>query len=70
MPLPNVPGRAYTPEEKRAVVETLLRAWEAKPELRLGQLIENARGDLTLFYVEDQALANILRAYGDAKLGK
>ena len=35
-------GRALTPEAKRAVVERILRAWLAKPALRLGQLLYHA----------------------------
>ncbi len=35
-------GRADTPEQKREVVERLLRCWEAHPAARLGQLILNA----------------------------
>ena len=35
-------GRALTPEAKRAVVERILRAWLAKPDLRLGQLLYHA----------------------------
>ena len=54
-------GRALTPEAKRAVVERILRAWLAKPDLRLGQMIEAARdryAPLTdLFHLEDEALA-------------
>lgn len=55
MTYPN--GRALTPSQKREVVERILSAWERVPDLRLGQLIEQAvraRGDL--FYVEDHIL--------------
>ena len=49
-------NRALTPDQKREVVERLLRAWLKAPTERLGQLIVNAlphklQGDP--FYVED-----------------
>lgn len=37
-----ISGRAQTSEQKRAVIERLLAAWERVPEQRLGQLIGNA----------------------------
>ena len=62
--------RADTPEKKRVVIERLCAAWLAHPELRLGQLIENARSEDTiywrrrsdLFYVEDMILADAVEA--------
>lgn len=64
-------GRAVTAEEKRAIVERILRAWQANPHLRLGQLIANAmavRGvdarSRDLFYVEDEAFAFIVALFG------
>lgn len=55
MTYPN--GRALTPEQKREMVEQILRAWERVPDLRLGQLIDQAvRGRGDLFYVEDHVL--------------
>jgi hypothetical protein len=54
----SLPGRAITPEAKRAAVERLLAAWLRCPDLRLGQMIDNTNVDL--FYVEDDdLLANI-----------
>lgn len=58
-------GRALTPEQKRAVVERIFRAWLAAPSLRLGQLLANAwapslSGDL--FYAEDGPLADAAEA--------
>lgn len=57
-------GRALTPEAKRAVVERILRAWLAKPDLRLGQLLvsscERVTPPLPLFSVEDEALAGVV----------
>ena len=57
-----VKGRAETPGQKRSVIETLYSVWCAMPELRLGQLLENAKGhpDGDLFYVEDHDLAQLL----------
>lgn len=42
--------------EKRAAVEALLRIWEAFPNYRLGQLLENAVGKDNLFYRTDSSL--------------
>jgi hypothetical protein len=54
-------GRALTPEQKRAVIERILHAWEQAPALRLGQLVVNAadRAGRDVFYVEDEALADM-----------
>jgi hypothetical protein len=71
VPTPNLPGRALTPEQKRAVIERVLAAWEANPQQRLGQLFVNtvhrAVGNFTkeeqvqrLYYVEDETLAEWL----------
>jgi hypothetical protein len=49
--------RAETPEQKRAVVERVLRGWLARPYLRLGQLLVNAAHNNDLFYLEDEHLA-------------
>ncbi len=58
-------GRATTPEAKREVVERLLAIWLSRPEQRLGQLIENARGwySRDLFYIEDSDLLRTLYEY-------
>lgn len=48
-------GRAYTPEEKRAIVERLLALWIEYPSLRLGQLIYIGTGGRDIFSVEDDA---------------
>lgn len=37
-----IAGRAETDEQKREVVERLLRIWCKQPHLRLGQLLTNA----------------------------
>jgi hypothetical protein len=70
-----LPGRALTPEQKRAIIERVLVAWEASPQLRLGQLISNSIAIETghaeaadrvmhLYYVEDEALAELLEKWG------
>jgi hypothetical protein len=47
-------GRAETDEQKKHVMDRLLDAWKKIPELRLGQLINNAIGnEQNLFYYED-----------------
>lgn len=38
--IPN--GRAFTPEQKRQVIQRLFIAWLKAPRLRFGQLIVNA----------------------------
>jgi hypothetical protein len=50
------PGRAITDEQKRAVVERLLAAWQRRPELRLGQLLVAGTPGYDVFYVEDADL--------------
>jgi hypothetical protein len=68
---PNLPGRAHTPEQKRAIIERVLATWEAHPQQRLGQLIGNVLGRVVagqaqedqirkLYYIEDQAFAEML----------
>lgn len=49
-------GRALTDEQKRAVMERLLAAWQKRPALRLGQMLEAANGIGNLFYREDEDL--------------
>ena len=54
-------GRAETPEQKRAVMERVLKCWLRAPEQRLGQLLDNtvvsaALGDL--FSIEDDGLVS------------
>jgi hypothetical protein len=56
-------GRAETPEDKREIIERILAVWLSKPQQRLGQLIENARGwnpQVDLFMIEDQDLADLV----------
>lgn len=71
VPTPNLPGRALTPEQKRAIIERVLVAWERQPQLRLGQLVNNVIAQATqhapaekvvqkLYFIEDEALAELL----------
>jgi len=54
--------RAFTPEQKKEVINRLYAAWVSSPHLRLGQLISNSinqqKGNdgTALYYVEDQVL--------------
>lgn len=51
-------GRAYTPEEKRAILNRIYVVWLQKPSQRLGQLLENSTDGLKdMFYIEDTQLA-------------
>ena len=60
-----VPGRAYTSEEKQAILNRIGAVWNAFPSLRLGQLIENARWGVgtDMFYVEDEKFVAVLEDY-------
>lgn len=65
MGIPN-PRRADTPEEKRAVIESLYVAWLCFPELRLGQLIVNAMPrnvDDILYNLEDLSFETLLSEF-------
>lgn len=64
------PGRAATTEQKRAMLDKLLEVWETAPQLRLGQLIDNALytnengyHDSSLFQVEDDRLMMYLENF-------
>lgn len=60
-------GRADSQELKRKLLDRIFECWTRTPELRLGQLIENARhefGDVSdLFYLEDDALGHALECF-------
>ena len=60
-PCHHIQGRAYTDEEKRAVLDRLYAAWCRVPAQRLGQLIVNAIGIRVpvpeIFYREDEDVA-------------
>lgn len=58
-----IPGRAYEPSEKRAIMERFLAAWVESPELRFGQLLVNSALADDLFYLEDEALAAKVEDY-------
>jgi hypothetical protein len=51
-------NRATENWQKRDVLEKILDSWLALPELRLGQLLQNAIGNAELFYIEDYDLVN------------
>jgi hypothetical protein len=61
-----VNGRAYSPEEKRVIMERILTVWIASGDMRLGQLIENSL-PLALandpYYVEDEVLAEYIESF-------
>lgn len=67
--------RAITEEQKKEVLEKIFQFWIKYPEMRLGQLIENARLYIDegkdLFYIEDYALIEILdqfvKSFSDRK---
>jgi hypothetical protein len=44
------------PERIGPILERLRRVWEMHPDLRLGQIITNARYDRDVYYAEDEAL--------------
>lgn len=50
--------RAQCKEERRDIIEKLLKLWEKHPELRLGQLVYNLsyRKFQDVFYIEDYDL--------------
>jgi hypothetical protein len=60
--------RAFSPEEKRALIERVLTAWLQSPHERLSQFIANAHrsgrlAQCQLFYVEDDEFAKMLEEY-------
>lgn len=65
VPTPEIPGRALTPKQKRAVIERVFAAWEKHPRQRLGQLLCNVQSGPhdSLFFVEDEALAEVLERW-------
>lgn len=66
-----IPGRAYTPEEKKQVINRLLAAWNCAPQLRLGQLLDSAhhvartslRPCADFFSIEDEDLCKVLEDF-------
>jgi hypothetical protein len=51
------------PEQKRAITERLLALWLEKPALRLGQLLDDAHAGPLLYYIEDEALIELLEMF-------
>jgi uncharacterized protein YihD (DUF1040 family) len=59
------------PKRIKPMMEIIRGIWEQNPDLRLGQLIENACPEIKTigsFYIEDEHLLKGLKAY--AKKGK
>ncbi len=54
----SIPTRAYTPEQKKQILQRLYSVWLSYPHMRLGQLIHNAvdGSGQALFYIEDEPL--------------
>jgi len=52
------------------ILRQISEVWEKFPHLRLGQLIENAKGDDPLFYLTDEALIEKLNEYERRVHGK
>jgi len=47
-------------------IRRIFNAWEKVPQLRLGQLIQNATGETDPFYAEDCDLAKAVELYVEA----
>lgn len=62
-----IPDRASTPEQKRAIIERLYALWLRNPGLRLGQLFEDAAASHLFYYIEDEALLDLLEAWAREK---
>lgn len=55
------------PERIEPFLETIKKIWKENPDLRFGQLIENAIRAEYLYYIEDdQALKSLLWVYRPA----
>lgn len=70
------PARRAPVYGKRAIVERLLRAWEARPEMRLGELVQNAMyartadgltDGATLYFTDDETLATVVELFASAR---
>jgi len=48
---------------KREVVERLLHVWEQNPNLRLGQLMHNAFGDIAYSYLFDDEVVSLFEQF-------
>lgn len=56
-------GRAFTPEEKKQILNRILAVWVSVPDMRLGQLIVCSQYTVDTFYVEDQKLVENVEAF-------
>lgn len=60
-------GRADSTALKRKLLDQIFEYWQRAPDLRLGQLIEQAKhefGDVPdLFYLEDDALGHAVKLF-------
>jgi hypothetical protein len=68
-----IPGRAHTPEQKRAIIERLYIVWLQVPELRLGQLIEIVHAAPFCsgsFYAEDETLVGMIETWAKEQPGE
>lgn len=54
---------ARDPKRIEQVLAQVEATWRKYPDLRLGQLIENAVGARDLYNTEDDQLADLLRTY-------
>lgn len=69
-PFPMPKGRAYTPDEKRDVIEAVLAAWISCKDMRLGQLLCNVMpAEKDLFYAEDAYLVDLVDEYKNKLVG-
>jgi hypothetical protein len=67
----HAPPTSTPADDKRLIIERILRAWQRTPNMRLGQLISSAmyaRGNQVggLGYVDDDTMATILELYASA----
>lgn len=59
-----IAGRAHDSDQKEIIINRLLNAWCAKPNLRLSQLIKNTFGDKDIFYIEDETFIGLIESFG------
>lgn len=60
-PIPE--GRALTDTQKEEICARLLIAWKRAPHQRLGQLIDNANKDKSIFNIEDEKLIRLIEDF-------
>jgi hypothetical protein len=56
-------GRAQAEYEKSLVIKRLFAVWRSNPNLRLGQLIENAVTPVAQYYIEDFPFIEAIERY-------